>query len=145
MVDRLITILLVEDNDAHALLVQHALEQIGPTLRMLHVPDGVHGMQYLRGEAPYDDLRESPRPDLILLDLNLPGADGFEVLEMARAQEETLYVPIVVFSSSESREDIRRAYAAGANGYVVKPIGYAAFKDVLENTVAFWGGCNRVP
>ena len=142
------TLLLVEDNEAHALLIEHALGDVGRTLdlelRTRTVADGLDAIAYLLGRPPHDDPQASPRPDLVLLDLNLPGADGFEVLRAMRSNRRSRYIPVVVLSSSESYEDVRRAHEAGTNAYLVKPIGFSEFRDLLTSALAFWSGCARL-
>ena len=149
MISGLLNIALVEDNEAHALLTEHVLSDIGQAkklqVRVVVIPDGDSAVSFLRTESPYDDPREYPRPDIVLLDLNLPGTDGIDVLRIARSIPEVDLVPIVILSSSESRDDMRKAYRAGANAYVVKPIGFDTFRDVLDGTVTFWRHCNRLP
>jgi CheY-like chemotaxis protein len=128
-------ILLVEDNPADVDLTRESLEE-ARILSNLHVAkDGVEAMAFLRREAPYE---EAPRPDLMLLDLNLPRKDGQEVLEECKADESLRKIPVVVLTSSEAESDIMRAYDLHANSYVVKPVGLDQFVDIMERIGGFW-------
>lgn len=128
-------ILLVEDNPADVDLTRESLEE-ARILSNLHVAkDGVEAMAFLRREAPYE---EAPRPDLILLDLNLPKKDGREVLEECKNDETLRKIPVVVLTSSEAESDIMRAYDLHANSYVVKPVGLDQFIDIMERIGGFW-------
>jgi len=141
----LVNILLIEDNAAHATLIRHAVQQVGPNVRLFHLQDGAEATKYIQSEAPYDDVNKYPRPDVVFLDLNLPGSSGFMILREIRAEGEFRYTPVVILTSSESREDIRNAYKEGANAYLVKPIGFLAFKEVLGTAITFWAEHNQVP
>ncbi|WP_020470478.1 response regulator [Zavarzinella formosa] len=130
-----VEILLVEDSPTDVLLAQEALD--GSTIvNNLHtVPDGVAAMAFLRGEGKYKD---SPRPSLILLDLNLPRKDGREVLAEIKSDENLKRIPVVVLTTSKSENDVMKAYGLHANCYVVKPVNYEQFAEVVKNIENFW-------
>ncbi len=132
---RPVDILLVEDSPTDVLLAQEALEQ-AKVLNHLHVvSDGVEAMQYLRREAPYQD---AVRPDLVLLDLNLPRKDGREVLAEIKGDPDLRRIPVVVLTTSKAEEDILRAYGLHANCYVAKPVDFDQFTLVVKAIENFW-------
>lgn len=123
-------LLLVEDNPAHALLVRHCLEN--QPVVVYHVDDGEAALDYLRHQGHYLDPVASPRPRLILLDLNLPKIDGFAVLGQVKASAALSTIPVVILTTSDAIRDKEQASALGADGYIVKPSGIEAFAEALE-------------
>ncbi|RJX51785.1 response regulator [Halonotius pteroides] len=128
-------ILLAEDNPGDVVLTKKALKQ-GKLANNLHVvADGVEAMRYLRQEAEYAD---APRPDLILLDLNMPRKDGKEVLADIDEENELSRIPVVVLTSSESEADIARSYELSANAYLTKPVDFDGFVEIVNRLEGFW-------
>ena len=137
-----VEILLAEDNPGDAKLTRKALEQ-GKVINNLHVvTDGVDAMAYLRQEGEYAD---KPRPDLVLLDLNMPRKDGREVLQDIKSDEDLRRIPVVVMTSSEAEEDIVQSYDLHANAYVTKPIDFDGFLDVVGGLEDFWLSVVKMP
>jgi CheY-like chemotaxis protein len=137
-----VEILLAEDNPGDAKLTRKALEQ-GKVINNLHVvTDGVDAMAYLRQEGEYAD---KPRPDLVLLDLNMPRKDGREVLQDIKSDEDLRRIPVVVMTSSEAEEDIVQSYDLHANAYVTKPIDFDGFLDVVGSLEDFWLSVVKMP
>jgi chemotaxis family two-component system response regulator Rcp1 len=137
-----VEILLAEDNPGDAKLTRKALEQ-GKVINNLHVvTDGVDAMAYLRQEDEYAD---RPRPDLVLLDLNMPRKDGREVLQDIKSDEDLRRIPVVVMTSSEAEEDIVQSYDLHANAYVTKPIDFDGFLDVVRSLEQFWLSVVKMP
>src|SRR5215207_8545402 len=130
-----IEILLVEDNPGDARLAAEALKENKVRNNLHHVLDGVEAMRFLRREAPYSGV---PRPDLILLDLNLPRKDGRQVLEEIKGDPDLRAIPVVVLTTSEADEDILRSYELHANAYVTKPVDLDRFIDVVRRTDDFF-------
>lgn len=129
------TILLVEDNPGDAELAREALEN-SKFINQLHVAeDGVQAMAFLHRQGPYAD---APRPDIILLDLNLPKKDGREVLAEIKSDENLKTIPVVILTSSKADEDIIRSYKLHANCYITKPLDIVRFFDVVNNIKEFW-------
>lgn len=128
-------ILLVEDNPADSRLTQEVLAERGLPSRLSVVPDGSAALAFLRRQVPYAD---APRPDLILLDLNLPRRDGREVLAEIKGDPDLLRIPVVVLTTSGSPEDVSRCYDLRANCYITKPAGLDRFIDVLRQIEDFW-------
>ncbi len=132
---RPIDILLVEDSPADVRLTREALKE-AKVLNTLHVvEDGVAAMAFLRKQGLYAD---SPMPDLILLDLNLPKKDGREVLAEIKEEEELKRIPVVVLTTSRAEEDVVRSYHLHANAYVTKPVDLTQFLSVIRTLEEFW-------
>ena len=130
-----IDILLVEDSATDVLLLREALEGSRLVGGLSTVPDGVEAMAFLRREGKY---RDAPRPSLILLDLNLPRRDGREVLADIKGDEALKRIPVVVLTTSRSESDVATAYGLHANCYVVKPVDYDQFSEVVQKIENFW-------
>ena len=139
---RPVRILLVEDSPGDVRLTQEALKE-GKVRNDLHVAtDGVEAMAFLRREGEYADV---PRPDLILLDLNLPKKDGREVLAEIRADGRLKRIPVVVLTTSRDEEDILKAYGLSANCYITKPVDLDQFIDVIKAIESFWLTVVKLP
>lgn len=137
-----VEILLAEDNPGDVKLTRKALEQ-GNIINNLHVVDnGVKAMQFLRQEGEYAD---EVRPDLVLLDLNMPQKDGREVLEDIKADPELRRIPVVVMTSSAAEEDIVQSYDLHANAYLTKPVSYDGFLDIVRSIEDFWLTVVKMP
>ncbi len=131
-------ILLVEDSPDDRELIEWAFEECLDQIRIQWVRDGREALDYVLREGVWQDPSESPRPQLILLDLRMPGVDGFEVLERIRATPRVRTIPIVVFSGSEDETDVRRAYESGANSYITKPSSMEGYRSVIRVLEAYW-------
>jgi two-component system, chemotaxis family, response regulator Rcp1 len=130
-----IEILLVEDNPGDVRLTREALKE-GKVYSNLHtVKDGVEAMEFLRRKGKY---KEVPRPDIILLDLNLPKKDGREVLEEIKTDDDLKRIPVVVLTTSKAEEDVLRTYNLHANCYVTKPVDLEKFMVVVKSIDIFW-------
>ena len=132
---RAIEILMVEDSPSDAQLAIEALQAAKISNRLSHVEDGVEALQFLRRQGPY---RDAPRPDLILLDLNLPRKDGREVLEELKQDPDLKVIPVVVLTTSRSEEDVLRSYQLHANCYIAKPVDFTQFMNVVKSIEHFW-------
>lgn len=130
-----ITILLVEDNLGDADLAREALEGSALANDLRVVEDGEKAMAFLRRQGAY---AEAPRPDLILLDLNLPRKDGREVLAEIKADEHLKRIPVVILTTSRAEEDILKSYNLHANCYIAKPIDLNHFLRVVRSIEEFW-------
>jgi chemotaxis family two-component system response regulator Rcp1 len=137
-----IDILLVEDNEGDAHLTREALKRAKVRNRVHTTSDGVEAMQFLRREGTFAD---APRPDLILLDLNLPNMDGREVLEAIKADPTLRPIPIVVVTSSAAEQDILKSYDLNANCYVTKPVDLQQFLHVIGSVGDFWLDIVKLP
>jgi CheY-like chemotaxis protein len=134
--------LLVEDNPADVRLTREALMD-GNVLQNLHVvSDSIEAMAFLRQEGQYID---SPRPNLILLDLNLPRKDGREVLAEIKAYESLRRIPVVVLTSSHAEQDVLRSYDLQVNCYVTKPVDLEQFTIIVKSIEQFWFSIVQLP
>ena len=140
--DRTVEILLVEDNPADVRLTREVLENGDDSTRLRVVRDGEEAMAFLRREGEY---AECARPNLVLLDLNLPKKDGREVLEEVKADSELCRIPVVVLTTSAAEADISRSYELQANCYITKPVDLDEFFDVVGSIKSFWLASARLP
>ena len=140
--DRALEILLVEDNRGEARLVLEALAEMSRPTSLSVVSDGVEALKFLRRTGPYAAV---PRPDLVLLDLNMPRKDGREVLREMKTDEQLQNIPVVVLSTSESEEDILNAYHLKANCYITKPVEMDKFIRVIQSIQNFWYATVHLP
>jgi len=140
--DKKIKILLVEDNPADADLTRENLEACKILHELYVAVDGVEAMAFLRNEGKH---KGAPRPDLILLDLNLPRKDGREVLAEMKADESLRPIPVVVLTSSEAEEDVVKSYELHANAYVTKPVDLEGFGKIVRGIDSFWFQVVRFP
>src|ERR1041385_9567449 len=139
---RPIEILMVEDSPTDVLMTREAITQ-AKILNTLHVAtNGVEAMAFLRHEGRYKD---APRPDLILLDLNLPKKDGREVLAEIKADEKLKRIPVVVLTTSQDEQDVFKSYNLHANCYVTKPVDLEQFMTVVKSIEDFWLGIVMLP
>jgi two-component system, chemotaxis family, response regulator Rcp1 len=137
-----IEILLIEDNPGDVRLTVEALRE-GKVRNNLHVAtDGVEALQFLRRGGPFAG---APRPDMILLDLNLPRKDGREVLSEIKADPDLRRIPIVVLTTSKAESDVLRSYDLHANCYITKPVDVDAFFAVVRSIDSFWLAVVRLP
>ena len=135
-------ILLVEDNEGDARLAAEALKDGKISNNLHHVKDGIEAMQFLRKETGYQDV---PRPDVILLDLNMPRMDGREVLNEIRKTPELANIPVIVLTTSESESDIVQSYDLNANCYISKPVDFQQFIRVVQSIEHFWFSVVSLP
>ena len=133
-----ITILMADDNTVDCLMVKEAVERARLYNDLRFVENGVELMDYLRRSGKYSRPSDSPRPGLILLDLNMPRKDGREALSEIRADPQLSTIPIVVMTSSKEDEDFWRARNLGANIYLVKPVTFEALVNVVRSLGKYW-------
>lgn len=139
---RVVRFLLVEDNDDHAMLVQRSLKRSTVANSVERVADGVRALRYLRREGEFS---ECLRPDVVLLDLKLPKLDGHEVLSIIKTDPAMQAIPVVVLTTSATEADRIRAYASHANSYLVKPLDFTQFQQVVQDLTVYWGVWNQRP
>jgi two-component system, chemotaxis family, response regulator Rcp1 len=135
-------VLLVEDNDDDVELTLEALKDSRLKVEIDVVQDGLSALAFLRREGKYS---EKPRPDLILLDLNLPLMDGREVLKEIREDQDLTDIPVVVLTTSEDEGDIHRAYTLHANCYIAKPVDFDHFTEIIRQIEGFWLQLVKLP
>ena len=139
---RPIETLLVEDNEGDVRLIIEALRESKVCNHLDVVKDGIEAMSFLRREGAYTDVS---RPDLILLDLNLPRKDGREVLAEIKADEDLRRIPVVILTTSEAEEDVLKAYNLYANCYITKPVDLNQFLKVVRSIEDFWLSIVKLP
>lgn len=142
MIGKSIEILLVEDNPGDVRLTQEFIKESKVRNNLHVVVDGVEALEFLRGEGKYVD---TPRPDLILLDLNLPRKDGREVLAEIKADEALKRIPVVVLTTSKAEQDIFKVYDLHANCYIIKPVDLEQFIEVVRSIENFWLTIVKLP
>ena len=130
-----IHVLMVEDDPGDVMLTQETLKESKLAVDMTVVDDGEKALQYLRKQGPY---KNALRPDLVLLDLNLPKVGGHEVLRQVKADADLRAIPVVIVTTSDAEADIQSSYGLGANCYVTKPIGLQQFAKVVRAIEQFW-------
>lgn len=138
-------ILFVEDDDDHAELTIRSLAEHHVANRVHRVADGEAALDYLLRRGAYADPKTSPRPDVMLLDLRLPKVDGLDVLREIKAHPDLRRIPVVVLTTSDKDTDVARAYDFHANAYLVKPVDFAKFLDLMRDLGFFWLVWNKPP
>ena len=138
----LIQILLVEDNPGDVRLTQEVLRDAKVRNRMHHAADGEIAMRFMKREGEFAD---APRPDIVLLDLNIPRMDGRQVLAAMKSDPDLLRIPVIVLTTSKADEDIAKSYSLHANCYIAKPVDFDAFIRVVRSIEDFWLAVVRLP
>ena len=138
----LIEILMVDDCAGDVELTQEALQAAKVRNHMTVARDGEEALAMLRQQGPH---AQTPRPDLVLLDLNMPRKNGFEVLEAIKADEALRSIPVVILTSSQAEQDIAKSYQLHVNAYVAKPVGLQEFIQVVRAIEGFWLKIVRLP
>jgi len=135
-------ILIVDDDDDDVFSIQDALSKING-IEIRNVDDGEKFLRYLKREEEFEE--DSPTPSLVLLDINMPKKNGFEVLEEIKQNHDFKTIPIILFTSSNNEDDIERGYKLGVNSYIAKPTHLTDFEDLLENVTKYWFGFVKLP
>ncbi|MDP8985786.1 MAG: response regulator [Pseudomonadota bacterium] len=138
-----VDILLVEDSDADAELTSRALRK-GSLVNRLRVRDGVEALEFVFREGPFRR-RGGGQPKLILLDLKMPRLGGIDVLRRLKSDPRTKVIPVVMLTSSAEERDIAESYLLGVNSYLVKPVNFLTFTDVIAQAGMYWALMNRLP
>lgn len=128
-------VLLVEDSAAEARLAHEALLEVRSPVRLHVASDGIQAMDFLRRQGQY---KEAPRPQLVLLNLNLPRKDGREVLRDIKADSDLRRIPVVILTTSQAKSDIHRAYESYANCYIQKPLELNGFIEIVKSIHRYW-------
>jgi CheY-like chemotaxis protein len=140
--ERPIEVLLVEDDPGDVMMTREAFQDYKLHNQLHVVSDGAEAMEFLRQEGEYAG---RPRPDLVLLDLNLPRMDGRQVLEAIKSDPDLASIPVVVLTTSENEDDVLRSYSLHANAYVTKPVDFARFIEVIRQIDDFFVTVVRLP
>lgn len=145
MDERIGRLLIVEDNDDHAELVLRSFQSHSNHLALERLRDGEQALDYLFRRGAFENLTKAERPDVILLDLRLPKVDGLEVLRQIKESSELKALPVVILTTSAAEIDVARAYEHHANAYLVKPVEFREFTDMLRDLGMFWLVWNKGP
>ena len=140
-----VLVMLIEDNADHAELIIRTLEEHKVANRVRHFFDGQTALDYLFQRGEFSDPAESIRPHVILLDLRLPRVDGIDVLKAIKTDETLKCIPVVILTTSEAEKDVAKAYSHHANSYLVKPVGFEEFNQLMENLGYYWLRWNTNP
>jgi CheY-like chemotaxis protein len=140
-----IVVLLVEDDPAHAEIVRRNLLNSRIVNRLEHVEDGQAALDYLYRRNGFADPAAAPRPGLVLLDLRLPRVDGIEVLKTVKGDPDLANIPVVILTTSSAEADLARAYDCHANSYLVKPVEFGHFVELMEMLGYYWLAWNQHP
>lgn len=143
-IDTPLTILLVEDNQTHARLVQRTLASHPGVKEIQHVWNGEEALQYLL-DLEKRKPATTPRPNLILLDIRLPKMDGLELLQIIKKTESLKMIPVVILTTSRTSQDVSRAYQNHVNSYLVKPVEYDDFNQLMQEIGTYWLARNQQP
>ena len=135
---KLVSILLVEDDPDDIAITKRAFKKGNIVNPLFVVRDGEEAIEYLKNTGKYTDVKEAPRPGIILLDLNMPRMDGREVLEQVKSDESLRRIPIIVLTTSKHEGDIFTSYDSGANTYITKPVNFKEFLDALQALGKYW-------
>lgn len=135
-------ILLIEDNSGDIRLIKEVFKESNLEGNLHVVTDGEQAISYLSKEGEYKD---APKPNLIFLDLNLPKKDGREVLSEIKNNDDLKYIPVVVFTSSEAEQDIKKSYGLHANCYIVKPFDFDQYNQIISTIRNFWLSVVKLP
>ena len=137
-------VMLIEDDLDHAELIMRTIAECTIPNEVIHFHDGQSALDYLFRRNQLDNLTATPYPQLILLDLHLPVMDGIEILRRIKDSDELRMIPVVMLTTSATEQDIGSAYRFHANSYVVKPVGWGEFKELMDALCAYWLGSNKI-
>jgi len=138
-------ILLIEDNMQDAELTIRALKKNNLANHIIHLNDGAEALEFIFGTGKYESRNVNNKPRVILLDLKMPKVNGMEVLQRLKENELTNKIPVVVLTSSKENPDVDKAYALGANSYIVKPVDFESFRKIVNDLGAYWLLLNQSP
>lgn len=138
-------ILIVEDSNEDFEALQRFLQRSPLNISIQRCVNGDQALAFLHRTGNYQDRQKSPRPGIIVLDLNLPGTDGREVLRQVKQDEKLRTIPVVIFTTSNNPKDIEDCYQYGVNGYIVKPINFAQLKRNIQTLVDYWFEVTTLP
>jgi CheY-like chemotaxis protein len=138
-------VMLIEDNADHAELIIRTLEEHRISNKVRHFLDGQTALDYLFQRGEFSQPVQSPRPHVILLDLRLPRVDGIDVLKAIKRDDNLKCIPVVILTTSEAEKDVAKAYHNHANSYLVKPVGFEEFRQLMDNLGFYWLSWNTNP
>jgi len=140
-----VEILLIEDNANDAEMTIRALKKNNITNKIFHLKDGAVALEFIFGTGKFEGRNIQHKPKMILLDLKMPKVDGIEVLSKIKSNELTKSIPVVILTSSKEDPDIKKCYALGVNSYIVKPVDFESFHQVVADLGMYWVLMNQPP
>ncbi len=140
-----ITILIADDDEDDSMLIREALAESELPMNLYFVSNGEELLDYLYNRGKFTNKNQAPRPGLILLDLNMPKKNGLEVLKDIKQDPSLRHIPVVVLTTSDSKEDIYHTYDLGANSFIVKPVTFASLVEVMKNIGKYWFEIVQLP
>jgi CheY-like chemotaxis protein len=140
-----ILFLMADDDEDDRMMAKDALEEARLSNSIRFVEDGEELMDYLRRKGKYADPADSPRPGLILLDLNMPKKDGREALKEIKSDPGLRHIPVVVMTTSKAEEDVLRSYDCGVNSFITKPVSFAGLVDIMKALGRYWFDIVELP
>ena len=141
--DSALSVLVAEDDRDDAFILQRSFKSCGLRRPVHIVHDGLEAIKYLHGDPPFNDRVAHPFPDMVILDLKMPRASGFEVLEWINRNPDFRVIPAIVWSSSADRRDVKHAFCLGAHAYLCKPTSYEEFAEITRHLLDFWTYCEK--
>jgi CheY-like chemotaxis protein len=142
-VDSGISVLVAEDDQNDAFILQRAFKECGLQRPPHVVHDGIEAIEYMHGDPPFDDRILHPFPNILILDLKMPRASGFDVLQWINQHPDYRVIPTIVLSASADRRDVKHAFCLGAHAYLCKPGSYNEFTDLIRRLLSFWELCQK--
>lgn len=143
--DKQIIVVVADDDEDDRLMTKEAFEESGLPNKVLFVKDGIDLMDYLHRNGQYADPEISPRPGLILLDLNMPRMDGREALKILKSDDELKSIPVTIFTTSKAQEDVVNTYGLGSNCFITKPVTYSELVNTIRQLGTFWFDLVEIP
>ncbi|HND88561.1 MAG TPA: response regulator, partial [Saprospiraceae bacterium] len=143
--DKHVIVMVADDDEDDRLMTKEAFQESGLANKVLFVQDGVELMDYLNRRGKYADPDASPRPGLILLDLNMPRMDGHEALRLLKSDNSLRSIPVTIFTTSKAQEDIVRTYGLGSNCFITKPVTFSGLVDTIRQLGSFWFDLVEIP
>lgn len=140
-----INILLAEDNEDDIIIIQRVFKKLKLTNPLYIVRDGEEAMDFLLNKGIYSDIKDAPKPGLILLDINMPKMDGFETLVSIKKEPMLKIIPVIMLTVSEREEDIAKSFENGAVSYITKPMDFEQFVKVIEQFEIYWSLVSKLP
>jgi CheY-like chemotaxis protein len=139
------SLLIVEDSDEDFTALKRTINKVQVSYPVYRCEDGEEALDFLYRQGEYENKATSPRPALIILDLNLPGTDGREVLAAVKQDRELQTIPVVIFSTSSNPKDVEACYRHGVSGYIVKPMNLSQLQELVTTFIEYWFKAVRLP
>lgn len=143
--DKIINVLLVEDSVADVKITLRAFKKASMNMNVLVTNNGMEALEYFNNEGRFTDPVKFPKPDIVLMDINMPKLNGFETLEKIKQDARFKNIPIIMLTSSKNESDIANSYSGGAAGFIQKPVNYDDFCTVVKKFDDYWSSIIKLP